>query len=105
MHRYLMRCHLAMGNRPGALLQYEECAALLRRELDIEPMSETTALHDAIRRGEATAGPAPGGVLPEERPVSEILSDLRAAAGHIERARSALDAQARPHWTRPPRRS
>lgn len=57
IHRELMRCHWAMGNRPGALLQFEECARLLLQELDIEPMEETFALREAIRSSDGAAPP------------------------------------------------
>ncbi len=49
IHRDLMRFYYHAGNRPAALGQYEKCAVLLRNELGIEPMRETTELRDAIR--------------------------------------------------------
>ena len=49
VHRSLMTSHHAMGDRPSALRQYRHCADVLRRELDIEPMDETRALHERIR--------------------------------------------------------
>ena len=49
VHRSLMTSHHAMGDRPSALRQYRHCAEVLRRELDIEPMDETRALHERIR--------------------------------------------------------
>ncbi|MBI3791697.1 MAG: hypothetical protein HY275_12585 [Gemmatimonadetes bacterium] len=38
------------GDRAGALALYEECRDRLRRELDVEPSTETRALADAMRR-------------------------------------------------------
>ena len=49
VHRELMLCHYATGNRPLAILQYHECATILQRELDLEPMAETERLYDQIR--------------------------------------------------------
>jgi DNA-binding SARP family transcriptional activator len=49
IHRELMVCHWAMGDRPLAVRQYLTCEAVLREELDLEPMSETRALHERIR--------------------------------------------------------
>jgi DNA-binding SARP family transcriptional activator len=42
VHRAMMRCHYLMGNRPGAVRQFTACVQLLRRELGVEPMEETT---------------------------------------------------------------
>ena len=47
MHRTLMRLYLQSGDLLTALQQYDACAKLLRRELDLEPDAETRALqHD-----------------------------------------------------------
>jgi len=53
VHRELMRCHLAAGQRALALTQFERCRAALKRELAIAPMAETLALYQEIAR-EAT---------------------------------------------------
>ena len=49
IHRALMACHHAMGDRPSALRQYRECALVLRDQLAIRPMEETRALYARIR--------------------------------------------------------
>lgn len=58
MHRTLMRLYLQSGDLLNALQQYDSCAKLLRRELDLEPDAETRALHQEIidlrRRRSAT---------------------------------------------------
>jgi DNA-binding SARP family transcriptional activator len=48
VHRELMRCYVAMGQRALALRQFERCRAALRRELAIQPMRETLQLHQQI---------------------------------------------------------
>lgn len=48
-HRRLMRLHCLTGNRSAALRQYETCAEVLRRELDVEPAQSTTDLYERIR--------------------------------------------------------
>jgi DNA-binding SARP family transcriptional activator len=48
MHRALMRLYLQSGDVVNALQQYETCAKVLKRELRIEPDSETKALHRDI---------------------------------------------------------
>lgn len=65
VHRELMRCHMACGQRALALRQFERCRSALRRELAIHPMQETLQLHQqiaaaAVGVGAAVAAPAAG---------------------------------------------
>lgn len=53
VHRQLMRCHYAMGNRPAAIRQYHRCVAILDSELGVVPMGETQSLLDDIWEGRA----------------------------------------------------
>ncbi|HVR28240.1 MAG TPA: BTAD domain-containing putative transcriptional regulator [Thermoanaerobaculia bacterium] len=53
-HQKLMRLYSLSGRRSRALAQYEELARVLRRELDVEPLEETTALQQKILRLEAS---------------------------------------------------
>jgi len=49
VHRTLIQCHGALGERTAARRQFEACARLLRVELDADPMPETViALNTAI---------------------------------------------------------
>lgn len=50
VHRDMMRFHYARGDRPAALRQYAQCKQQMRHDLTIEPMAETTALYEAIRK-------------------------------------------------------
>ncbi len=75
-HRQVMRALALSGQRSLALAQYETCSRLLRQDLGIEPVRETTALAESIRgetlkpvaasitpvdsRGEALEPPDPG---------------------------------------------
>lgn len=52
VHREVMACYFGMGDRPGAIRQFNTCADILDRELGIEPMRETFDLIDRIRTGE-----------------------------------------------------
>lgn len=112
VHRAVMRCHLAMGDRPSALRQHEVCTRTLRDELDIDPMDETTRLREQILRGEAAppfaaARETSVSGLPDEGArglAAEVESALRAVyalAERLERTRSALmrDAQEDPPAT------
>ncbi len=51
-YRQLMCCYSRMGQRNQALLEYKLCRTVLRRELGVEPMSETSELYDRIANGE-----------------------------------------------------
>ena len=48
-HRHLMQLHSLTGNRTSALRQYERCAAILEKELGIQPAAATVALYEQIR--------------------------------------------------------
>ena len=50
-HRRLMRLLYASGDRSGALRQYQTCAIILKRELQVEPGAETKAVFDEIGTG------------------------------------------------------
>lgn len=72
-HRDLMRLQIAAGQDGAAIRQYLHCRALLARELDIEPETETTALYESLLTHRARAGPAPDGdpPLPARPPAAE----------------------------------
>ena len=48
-YRLLVRAHTYLGERSTALRLYTRCVEVLRSELGIEPMPETTALYEALR--------------------------------------------------------
>jgi len=105
VHRTLMACHLAMGDRPSALRQFEACASVMREELGIEPLAETRALYLAIRdqgalpaavpqlagsrSGPPPAPPAGQRSLVEE--VEDALRDLHALIARLEAVRTAAE--------------
>jgi DNA-binding SARP family transcriptional activator len=47
IHRRLMQLYLSSGDRSAALRQFELCAEILARELDVEPLPETQAVYQA----------------------------------------------------------
>lgn len=89
----LMRLHLAAGNRAEALRVYHACAALLRRELGVDPSPETQALHLQVLRADeasvaaaSTLPPLPA-LVGRQAEWSQLLSVWRrAAAGHPQMA-------------------
>jgi DNA-binding SARP family transcriptional activator/tetratricopeptide (TPR) repeat protein len=48
-HCQLMLALARTGQRSAALAQYQRCRRLLRKELDVEPSTETSALYERIR--------------------------------------------------------
>ncbi len=47
IHRRLIECYAASGDRGAALRQYETCVAVLERELGVDPLPETRAAYMA----------------------------------------------------------
>ena len=88
-HRALMRLLAAAGDRSAALRQYRECAHQLDRELGVMPLPETTALRDAIERGEEapTAETQPRGDN-----VHETVGDLYTLHGDYVKAVASYEA-------------
>lgn len=67
--RVQMRAHMARGNRALAIRAWEACVAALDRELGIEPLPETIAVHRRVLAGsleplEPAHGIEPGGEGP-----------------------------------------
>jgi DNA-binding SARP family transcriptional activator len=50
VHRTLMRIYARQGRRDAALRQYQNCVDTLRRELSVEPETETRELYQEILR-------------------------------------------------------
>jgi DNA-binding SARP family transcriptional activator len=89
IHRDMMRLYARSGRRALALQQYASCRETLVRELDIEPMAETRALHARIAQGTddvAGAPPAAAGSSPLALTVETVAAALRA----VDRAREQL---------------
>lgn len=62
-HRRLVLLHAWRGRRAEAVRQYERCRQLLDRELGVEPLTETTAVYEAVRDGRPPP-PPPAPVAP-----------------------------------------
>ena len=48
-HRFVMRCHVQLGERAQALRQFRLCEQILRREFDADPEPATRTLFDQVR--------------------------------------------------------
>jgi DNA-binding SARP family transcriptional activator len=64
-YRTLMRLHARGGDRAGLVQTYNACAAVLQRELGVEPSPETTLAYRALLEHRA---PPSGGIAPPTRP-------------------------------------
>jgi LuxR family maltose regulon positive regulatory protein len=53
VHRRIMRCYEAAGQRTKAVARYRRCEEILRDELGLEPSSETRQLYEHISGGES----------------------------------------------------
>lgn len=90
-HRALMRLLAKASDRSAALRQYRECAHLLDRELGVAPLPETTALRDAIERGEE-APEVPS--RPAAGTVHETVGDLYTLHGDYAKAIASYESAA-----------
>lgn len=50
-HRRMMILHARLGNRTGALRQYDRCASALEEELDVLPARSTQLIRERVRAG------------------------------------------------------
>ncbi len=48
-HRHLMQLYAQSGQRSAALRQYQECARILKEDLGVAPLEDTTRLYEAIK--------------------------------------------------------
>jgi DNA-binding SARP family transcriptional activator/pimeloyl-ACP methyl ester carboxylesterase len=85
VHRALMRLHAERGHANAALKQYQACAQALRRELGVDPDSETQALYHQIlaRRpaGGAQESPQPASPEGSEPALEQIIRFCTATDG------------------------
>jgi predicted ATPase/DNA-binding SARP family transcriptional activator len=63
-YQRLMRLHALEGDYTSALRVYQECVAVLQRELDVEPAAETQALYERLRQRDPALTPQPEQKLP-----------------------------------------
>lgn len=80
LHRLLMEALANLGERAGAIRQFETLRTALALELEVEPSPETVALRDAIAAGQlprsATLRPRPAGRLPRDLTRTRPHADL-----------------------------
>ena len=65
-HRQLMLLYALSGQHGAALRQYRECTRILKEELGVEPLEETTRLYQEIVEHRVSAAPKPEAPAPRE---------------------------------------
>lgn len=79
-HRAIMLVHARRGNRSAALEQFDQCRAQMRRELDIEPSSQTRLLFEQIQSGDVQQledqVPVTRVVVPQKMPLIDRQGEL-----------------------------
>ena len=87
VHRDLMRCYYAKGNRAAALRQFEICRELLARELGVEPMWETRSLYARIETEDITLS---GAETASRDRRDAARPDLKTAIGELKAANQRI---------------
>ena len=107
VQRRLIELYALTGDRGAAQRQYEQCVAVLERELGVDPLPETRAVYEAAMQGEyASAKPAVAAML---APLPGLHAPLIGRDGALEQLTQAYTAlvraaapwccfQARPGW-------
>jgi DNA-binding SARP family transcriptional activator len=50
VHRRLMKCYYRLGSRDRALKQFRRCAEVMKKDLEVEPTTETVVLYERIKK-------------------------------------------------------
>jgi DNA-binding SARP family transcriptional activator len=95
-HQQIMHLRYMLGDRAGALRQYENCAAALKEELGVHPSERTRKLYQQIREDRAsaiTAGPksAPRESEEERSPLAEAIDRLVEVKNTLAALQNAVD--------------
>jgi len=101
-HQRLMELYAWAGQRTAALRQYAECERILRKELQVEPSRDTTALYERLRDGAAQRPSA--AALPDAAPpafptgtVTFLLTDIQGSTPLWEQKPQAMKAAVARH--------
>lgn len=92
--RQLIAIRYEAGDRAGALATFERFAAMLRREMQSEPMPETFAVRDAVLRGAQLATSEPQRLLTVTTHGSDLAPPFVGREAAMERAHAAWQSAA-----------
>ena len=90
LHRMAMRCHLAIGDRAGALRRFEQLKILLAHELDASPMPETIRL--IVPDPPPPAAPVPINPALVSRSLNDIRTQLVDLLTAVDGALSSISS-------------
>ncbi|MDQ1639075.1 MAG: hypothetical protein QOF62_2414 [Pyrinomonadaceae bacterium] len=76
-YRRLMQLQYSVGDRTGALRQYERCVNALDEELGVQPERRTRAVYEYIRADELDKVKSPAGNSLQVEALPEVLGRLR----------------------------
>ena len=103
MHRTLMRLYVRSGDLANALQQFDACAKVLRRELNVEPEAETKALQHEILQMRKRRVATEEDAQPDKRKTVLVVEDnvlnreltnalLKTAGYHVLLAKDGAEA-------------
>lgn len=93
VHRALIELYKLNGDRPRAIRQYQECCAILQRELNIDPMPETKRAFQKVIAYSGNLSSDPMDIFPTTMPsnlATQLFDLLLAANQECEKMRSYL---------------
>jgi DNA-binding SARP family transcriptional activator len=91
-HQRLMRLRYLSGDRQGALRQYENCAAVLKGELGVQPSERTREIYRKIREDSTPAITAPARETHEYTEEHSLLQGTLNRLTEIKTALSVLQS-------------
>jgi len=84
-YQQLIRLHALSGNRTGALRIYQTCVTVLKRELDVEPSSETRAVYKESQTIEVSSAHPRPSLQPQTNNLPTYLTSFIGRRGELER--------------------
>lgn len=95
VHQHMMRLYWLAGQRSEALAQYKRCAQILRDELGISPMAETTRLYKQIATGQVISTPSSNKLAAQRRAEQALQRLTEQARQKLQRLRTDLETAQR----------
>lgn len=92
-HQRLIRCLYRAGDRTAALRQFQQCEAVLREELGVQPAQETMKLYELLRNDQLADALQPGQGTGSS---SDMLNYLRELQRTLARLESQIKRQMHP---------
>lgn len=84
--QHLIQLLAETGSRTEALAQYERYKAMLEKELGLDPLEETVAMVEAIKRGELLPGTGSGSVIPSPGPAPVLKESSALDVTELQRS-------------------